>query len=103
LAPVALLLTEADPTRLGVNINPDDPLGRVSELFAEWEGFKTPLAAYALAHPSALVREAGQMLVVAVSNALKSGSWMQHAHARGEPGTTKMLETARSDHEQTRE
>ena len=45
----------------------------------------------------------GQVLVVAVSNALKSASWMLHDHAHGLPSAEKMLETARSDHEEARE
>lgn len=102
LAPVALLLTDADPTRLGVNISLADPLGPVTELRTKWEEVRTPLAAYALSHPSNFVRDAGQMLIVAVSNALTSASWMLHDHARAAPTTEKMLETAKSDHAEAR-
>jgi hypothetical protein len=102
IAPVALLLTDADPARLGVNINLADPLGPITELRAKWDELRTPLAAYAVSNPSTVVRDAGQKLIVAVSNALTSASWMLHDHARGASTTEKMLETAKSDHAEAR-
>jgi hypothetical protein len=75
VAPVSLVLSDAHPDRLGVNLDRADPLGRLKELRARWESLRAPLAAFSLAQ-EAEAREAGRKLEVAVGNALTGAGWL---------------------------
>jgi hypothetical protein len=71
-----LLLSDSDPTRLGINLDPNDPFGTYKPLEAEWRTTLRPqLAAYALAHPVAEVRDRGQALVSEAWNSIIATGW----------------------------
>ena len=96
IAPVRLLLGEAHPDRLGVNVKPQEPFARLNELRDVWTNVRTPLAAYALAHPSAAVRETGTKLDVAIANTFHNSALMLRGLTNPRPGGDLIEERERA-------
>jgi hypothetical protein len=73
---VQRLLMDADPLHLGMNARREQPFATLKPLHDQWTAALRPaLATYALAHPSANVRDLGQRLAIAVTTALVSAAW----------------------------
>jgi hypothetical protein len=73
LAPFATLLTHLNPERLLANVRPES-LSQLEEAYAEYERFRNPLQAFALAQTSRPIREAAWSLDLAVEWVLQSSA-----------------------------
>jgi hypothetical protein len=103
LARVEILLSDADPARLGMNLDRQEPFGAWKPLSDEWHGsLRLALTTYTLADESPTVRDLGRKLGVAVSTSLNSTGWMlrEMVPPKGNPG---QLQIAESDHAKARE
>ena len=101
LARVEILLSDGNPARLGMNLNPDDPYGAWTPIHEEWmKTLRFQVAAFALADSSPEIRDVGRRLVVAVYNSLTSTAWFIRDHSRPTPGLDpeESLERAQRHH-----
>jgi hypothetical protein len=106
IARLELLLSDSDPTRLGVNLDPNDPFGAYKPLEMEWRTTLRPqLAAYALAHPATDVRERGQALVSELWNSIISTGWhlreLSSRHGQGGQSGLDQYERAIRHHSES--
>jgi hypothetical protein len=100
LGRVKVLLSDADPERLGVNLQPDDPFGTLKPSPATGTGALGWHSRHLL---SPMIRHwyvtSARRLGVAVSNSLVATGWMLRAMLGYTPIDSQgAMETAKADH-----
>ena len=104
LARIQILLSDADPDRLGINVNREEPFGTLTPLSNDWhKSYRPALATFALADDSSEVRELGERLGVAVTNSLVATGWFLRDLTHPTPGGGDTRVRAVEDHTQARE
>jgi hypothetical protein len=100
VADVQQLLTEIDPMRRAMNLNPaegaEDQLWR--DLERRRDDVQKRLLVLGTGHPSPHVRDLAQRLAVEVSNATVQSKWVVHDMMRNRENPEQM-DTARQHHE----
>lgn len=76
LAPVGILLSDANPDVLAFNVKKPSSYEVLSELRSRWIAIREPLAIYGNSHPHAEIPRAVEFLITAVANALTSAEWL---------------------------
>jgi hypothetical protein len=77
LGAIHVLLIDADPDRLAINLKRDAPFDSLSPLRAHWDDqLRVPLASFAIAQSSRDIRATAEQLSVAITKALTSAWWM---------------------------
>lgn len=102
LGPIGTLLSDADPTRLGLNAGPHSR-EVLADLWTRWLTLRDELVTYGAGHPDGEFAPATQRLMVAVSNSVTSGRFLVDDVLNPTGGGHDMLAVARNDHELAQE
>ena len=77
VAGIEILLSDADPDRLAINVDRDPPLAAYVPLERDWlRNLRPALATFALADESPDVRTLGRQLETAIHNSFGSTRWL---------------------------